>query len=62
MEGEGGLRLAGEVAPLQDQRALDRVLLGVEPVLFGTNFVPVHPNALGESKMAEQTMSVLNLR
>jgi lysophospholipase L1-like esterase len=33
----------------------------IEPVLFGTNFVPVHPNALGESKMAAQTMSVLNL-
>ena len=33
----------------------------IEPVLFGTNYVPVHPNALGESKMADQTLSVLNL-
>jgi lysophospholipase L1-like esterase len=34
----------------------------IEPVLFGTNTVPVHPNALGESAMADQTMSVLHLR
>ena len=34
----------------------------VEPVLFGTNTVPVHPNALGESAMANRTMSVLHLR
>jgi lysophospholipase L1-like esterase len=34
----------------------------VEPVLQGTNPVIVHPNALGESEMAEQTMSVLGLR
>jgi hypothetical protein len=34
----------------------------VEPVLQGTNPVIVHPNALGESRMAAQTMSVLGLR
>ncbi|WP_055567942.1 SGNH/GDSL hydrolase family protein [Streptomyces atriruber] len=33
----------------------------IEPVLFGTNFVPVHPNALGEAGMAEQTAKALNL-
>lgn len=33
----------------------------VEPVLQGTNPVIVHPNALGESQMAAQTMSVLRL-
>lgn len=33
----------------------------VEPVLFGTNPVIVHPNALGERKMAEQAMQVLRL-
>lgn len=33
----------------------------IEPVLFGTNFVPVHPNALGESKMADRTAAVLGL-
>lgn len=33
----------------------------IEPVLFGTNFVPVHPNALGESKMAGQTAATLGL-
>ncbi|MFI6091780.1 SGNH/GDSL hydrolase family protein [Streptomyces sp. NPDC051218] len=33
----------------------------IEPVLFGTNFVPVHPNALGESRMADQAISVLKL-
>ena len=31
----------------------------VEPVLAGTNPVIVHPNALGESKMAEQTIKAL---
>ena len=31
----------------------------VEPVLAGSNPVIVHPNALGESKMAEQTIKVL---
>ena len=33
----------------------------VEPVLQGTNPVVVHPNALGESRMAAQTMRVLRL-
>ena len=33
----------------------------VEPVLQGTNPVIVHPNALGESAMATQTMTVLDL-
>ncbi|MEU5366482.1 SGNH/GDSL hydrolase family protein [Streptomyces sp. NPDC005925] len=33
----------------------------VEPLLFGRNVVPVHPNALGESRMAEQTMGTLGL-
>src|SRR4051794_34051511 len=31
----------------------------VEPVLQGTNPVIVHPNALGESRMADQAMQVL---
>jgi lysophospholipase L1-like esterase len=34
----------------------------IEPVLQGTNAVIVHPNALGESEMAAQTISVLHLR
>ena len=34
----------------------------VEPVLQGTNPVIVHPNALGESQMAAQTVKVLGLR
>ena len=34
----------------------------VEPVLQGTNSVIVHPNALGESQMAAQAMTVLRLR
>ena len=34
----------------------------VEPVLQGTNPVIVHPNALGEAKMAVQAMKVLRLR
>jgi lysophospholipase L1-like esterase len=34
----------------------------IEPVFQGTNPVIVHPNALGESAMAAQTMSVLKLR
>lgn len=34
----------------------------VEPVVFTTNPVIVHPNALGEAKMAEQTAKVLGLR
>jgi lysophospholipase L1-like esterase len=33
----------------------------IEPVLAGTNPVIVHPNALGESKMAEQAIKVLRL-
>ena len=33
----------------------------VEPVLAGTNPVIVHPNALGEQKMAEQVRKVLRL-
>ena len=33
----------------------------IEPVLFGTNFVPVHPNALGESEMADRTIAALGL-
>ncbi|WP_375499524.1 SGNH/GDSL hydrolase family protein [uncultured Jatrophihabitans sp.] len=34
----------------------------IEPVVGGTNPVIVHPNALGESKMAARTEQVLNLR
>ena len=33
----------------------------VEPVTQGTNPVVVHPNALGERKMARRTMAVLGL-
>ncbi|MGW1587771.1 SGNH/GDSL hydrolase family protein [Streptomyces sp. NPDC002386] len=33
----------------------------IEPLLFGRNIVPVHPNALGEQRMAERTMTVLGL-
>lgn len=33
----------------------------IEPVLFGTNPVIVHPNPLGESAMAAQTMATLHL-
>ena len=33
----------------------------IEPVLFGTNPVIVHPNKLGESQMAARTMAVLHL-
>ena len=33
----------------------------VEPVLQGTNPVVVHPNALGESRMADRTIKVLGL-
>ncbi|MGW8064020.1 SGNH/GDSL hydrolase family protein [Streptomyces ziwulingensis] len=33
----------------------------IEPLLFGHSLVPVHPNALGERRMAEQTMRVLGL-
>jgi len=31
----------------------------VEPLLFGTNVVPVHPNARGEKAMAEAALDVL---
>ncbi|MEV5609073.1 SGNH/GDSL hydrolase family protein [Streptomyces sp. NPDC052225] len=34
----------------------------VEPALFGTNFVPVHPNARGEAAMADLTIGALGLR
>ena len=34
----------------------------IEPVLQGTNPVVVHPNALGESRMAARTLRVLDLR
>ena len=34
----------------------------IEPVLVGANPVIVHPNALGERRMAEQTIAVLGLR
>ena len=34
----------------------------VEPVAQGTNPIVVHPNALGESRMAARTMKVLDLR
>ena len=33
----------------------------IEPVLFGTNPVIVHPNPLGESNMAAQTLKALHL-
>ncbi|WP_166020629.1 SGNH/GDSL hydrolase family protein [Streptomyces chilikensis] len=33
----------------------------IEPVLGGNSIVPVHPNALGESRMADHTMTVLGL-
>lgn len=33
----------------------------IEPLLFGRSVVPVHPNALGERRMAEHTLSVLGL-
>ncbi|MBY8880165.1 SGNH/GDSL hydrolase family protein [Actinacidiphila acidipaludis] len=33
----------------------------IEPVLFGTNFVPVHPNAMGESQMAGRAIAALGL-
>lgn len=33
----------------------------IEPVLFGTSLVPVHPNALGEQRMAEHTLRTLGL-
>ncbi|AUG81487.1 lipase [Kitasatospora sp. MMS16-BH015] len=33
----------------------------VEPVLFGTNYVPVHPNSTGEAAMAAQAADTLGL-
>jgi lysophospholipase L1-like esterase len=33
----------------------------VEPVVGSTNFIPVHPNALGENAMAHQAAAVLGL-
>jgi lysophospholipase L1-like esterase len=33
----------------------------IEPVLFGTNPVIVHPNRLGEAQLAAQTLAVLGL-
>jgi hypothetical protein len=33
----------------------------IEPVLQGTNPVVVHPNALGEKRMAQRTVRVLRL-
>ncbi|MFG2356416.1 SGNH/GDSL hydrolase family protein [Streptomyces sp. NPDC048521] len=33
----------------------------IEPLLFGQSVVPVHPNALGEQRMAERTMNTLGL-
>ncbi|MFF9086204.1 SGNH/GDSL hydrolase family protein [Streptomyces sp. NPDC014991] len=33
----------------------------IEPLLFGSNIVPVHPNALGEQRMAEHVVSALGL-
>ncbi|WP_448320111.1 SGNH/GDSL hydrolase family protein [Streptomyces sp. CO7] len=33
----------------------------IEPVIGGNSLVPVHPNALGESRMADRTMAVLGL-
>ncbi|WP_431965630.1 SGNH/GDSL hydrolase family protein [Nocardia sp. bgisy134] len=31
----------------------------VEPAVWGTNFVPIHPNALGMQKMAEQALAAI---
>ncbi|MEU3859554.1 SGNH/GDSL hydrolase family protein [Streptomyces sp. NPDC028722] len=33
----------------------------IEPLLFGSNIVPVHPNALGEQRMAERVVNALGL-
>ncbi|MEU8651540.1 SGNH/GDSL hydrolase family protein [Streptomyces sp. NPDC048737] len=33
----------------------------IEPLLFGNSVIPVHPNALGERRMAERAMSVLGI-
>ncbi|MBV6696808.1 SGNH/GDSL hydrolase family protein [Kitasatospora aureofaciens] len=34
----------------------------IEPLLFSTSLALVHPNPLGESKMADRTMAALHLR
>jgi hypothetical protein len=34
----------------------------IEPVLQGTNPVVVHPNALGEKRLAKRTMKALRLQ
>ncbi|MEU9554138.1 SGNH/GDSL hydrolase family protein [Streptomyces fumanus] len=39
----------------------DRGTRWIEPLLFSDSLVPVHPNALGERRMAEHTMAVLGL-
>ncbi|MEU1054724.1 SGNH/GDSL hydrolase family protein [Streptomyces sp. NPDC005876] len=39
----------------------DRGTRWIEPLLFSANLVPVHPNALGERRMAGHTMEVLGL-
>ncbi|USQ85181.1 SGNH/GDSL hydrolase family protein [Streptomyces phaeoluteigriseus] len=33
----------------------------IEPLVFGNSVIPVHPNALGERRMADQAMNVLGL-
>ncbi|MFE0459113.1 SGNH/GDSL hydrolase family protein [Kitasatospora sp. NPDC058965] len=33
----------------------------IEPVLWGSNYVPVHPNAIGEAAMADRTAAALGL-
>ncbi|MEY9845473.1 SGNH/GDSL hydrolase family protein [Streptacidiphilus sp. MAP5-3] len=33
----------------------------IEPLLFGTNYVPVHPNAIGEAAMGDQIAATLGL-
>jgi lysophospholipase L1-like esterase len=33
----------------------------IEPLLFGQSVVPVHPNALGEQRMAERAMNTLGI-
>ena len=33
----------------------------VEPALWGTNYVPVHPNAAGERAYANQYIATLDL-
>ncbi|WP_165985088.1 SGNH/GDSL hydrolase family protein [Streptomyces sp. YIM 98790] len=33
----------------------------IEPVLFGTSLIPVHPNALGQNRMAQEALTALGL-